>query len=166
MRQTYRGSALLFVLLTFGTPLPAPPARGSGRVAASPPDDRGRFVVAFELKAGVRQEFVWPLETFPPARQPSVLLVVEEMPRVRSGRHAEPEPLSAARHLRINGRLRQPRRASGRAAAPASDEFVVALTEGRLRLSVSIPDGSEPDERYGMARVALYEIGAFPRPRE
>jgi len=134
----------------------------SARVAG-----HGRFIVAFELRADRREEFVWPHPTFPAASYARVLLVADRMPQPRPGGSAgRDQRLSPSRHLRINGRLREPRTTPGHPPGPSQEnapaEFVVELDAGRLRLSLVLPPGVEIDARHDSAHITLYEVELRP----
>lgn len=164
---SWRGTgALVLALLAAGPAQPRLPGPDGSDATGQVRPARGRFIVAFEVRAD-GPEFVWPLDTFPPARHGAVLLVVEEMPRVRTAASAAVWVLPAQRHLLINGRLRHPRRLSpAQERGAGEDEFAVELLEGRLRLSVTLPAGAQPEARHRIARIALYEVEPAGSRRE
>jgi hypothetical protein len=129
------------------------------------------FIAAFELKADRRTDFVWPHPTFAAAGYTRVVLVVDEMPRVRPKGSSGPwAALSAVEHLRINhGRPRKRETIDGKSAirphADPRETFVVELDAGRLRLSLLLPDEVEIDAQRQSARITLYEAdGDAPEP--
>jgi hypothetical protein len=128
--------------------------------SASHTADRSTFLVAFELRADRREEFVWPHPSFPRAKYASVLLVVDGMPRVRVGKTGQLQAMTAAHHLKINGRLLEPKDVvrclpSGRETT--CEELVVGLEAGRLRLSLVLPGDAEIDPHQQRAHIPLYE---------
>lgn len=161
--------ALAMMILTLGLSHAAAQALDRSSLPSQTGEHR-RFIVAFALRADRAEEFVWPHRTFPAAKYARVLLVVDEMPRVRAGGSTgRLEALSATEHLRINGRLREPRKAAAQSPATGSEitqeEFVVELSAGRLRLSLLVPRGVELDAQYESARITLYELES-PAPQE
>jgi hypothetical protein len=155
---------LAFVLVTASASV-ALRAVPDGSVASDP--EQRPFIVAFELAIDAREEFVWPHPRFPRAGYARVLLVVDAMPWTRERGSTGPfEKLSAAKHLRINGQLRQPRQAQSRdASAAAPEEFAVALEDGRLRAALVVPAGREVDASRRRARITLYEFESQNGPR-
>jgi hypothetical protein len=111
-----------------------------------------RFIVAFELSGARGFEFSWPHASLPRFPEDRVLLVVESMPRALDARHG-PVVLSAARHLKINGALRSPRPGT----PPGTEEFLVALEQGRLRLAFEVPDAVRIDPTRPSAVIRLYK---------
>lgn len=163
--EAARGALAAGILVLGLSPAGAqPPERQSGS-----PHQRHerRFIVAFELRADRREEFVWPHPTFPRAPYARVMLAVDEMPRIRSGGPAgQLEALTAAANLRINGRFPKPRPgdAGSRAAsqAAASEEFIVELEAGRLHVSLVLPPGVEVDAQHNRVRITVYEVEPTP----
>jgi hypothetical protein len=140
-------------------------SQAPGRLSpAPPPEPERRFIVAFELRADTRQEFVWPHPTFPGAAYDRVLLAIDEMPRVRSW-DGQFEALRASDHLRINGRFPDTTD-TGRVPAAnqqrRSEEFVVKLDAGRLRVSLVLPPRAEIDPRHRRVHITVYEVEQPP----
>ena len=159
-RGTARGAGAVAIgILAFGLLCPATqsPNRPS---SASHAVDRSAFIVAFELDAARREEFVWPYPSFPRAKYASALLVVDDMPRVRVVSTGQFQTMTAARHLKINGRLPEATDVVG--CSPSGrettcEEIVVKLEAGRLRLSLVIPADLEMDPPQQRAHITLYE---------
>jgi hypothetical protein len=129
--------------------------------------DSSRFIVAFELSPGKNPSFTWPIEPTRPAPYESVLMVVEKMPRVldQTGRNGRSRPLFASRHLKINGRLQRPLRAST-AQVNGRETFLVRLAQGWLNLELTIPAGTRPDPQHKTARIKLYEAATRADPSQ
>jgi hypothetical protein len=122
------------------------------------------FIVAFELSPRKGFSFTWPYESMRPAPYKSVLVVVEEMPWVRSVRGGGDRPiaLAASKQLRINGRDLEPIRKRSAADKQASIErFLVPLDRGRLRFVLSIPAATTIDTLHSTARIKLYQTDQF-----
>lgn len=118
-------------------------------------EERGRFIVAFELSPENGFDFTWPFESMQPAPYEAVVMAVEKMPRVRDENNADDqsEALVASRCLKINGRLQKPHRVVNR-----QTYFLVKLKEGRLRVSLRIPPGFVLDPQHKTAAIKLYEV--------
>jgi hypothetical protein len=124
----------------------------NGRSAPQPPGSQ--FIVAFELLPERGFKYVWPYESMKPAPYESVLMLVDAMPRVvnRAGRS---RVLRASESLKVNGRTPKPLPKSR--PSDGSQRFVVKLSEGRLRFSLTIPEGYVLDREYRTARIKLYQ---------
>ena len=131
-------------------------------------DESGCFITAFDLSSERNLRFTWPIESMRPAPYESVLMVVEKMPRVfdESGRNSHSRPLLASRHLKINGRLQRPLRASptrdGTGSVNKAETFLVRLAQGRLNLELTIPAGTRFDPQHKAAKIKLYETAKRP----
>jgi hypothetical protein len=68
--------------------------------------------------------------------------------------------MTAAHHLRINGRLLEPKDVVGCSRSgheSTCEELVVELEAGRLRLSLVLPADAEIDPQQQRAHITLYE---------
>jgi hypothetical protein len=128
-----------------------PPKRGG---AAQ--DPARRFIVAFELSGEKGFEFTWPHASLPRFPERQVLMVVQSMPRARQERGQGALELPASRYLRINGALRRP--LHGTAARGEGEEFLVPLPEGRLHLSLTLPEATSIDPSRRKAVIRLYGV--------
>lgn len=118
----------------------------------------GAFIVAFELRPE-KGELLWPPTTIQPYPADQLLLLVERMPRVREAQNSsgESQPLAAEKHLRINGSVPKPVKANSKGGA-RKQYFLVNLDQGRLRLSLFLPPGSQLDPQFKTAAVRLFQI--------
>jgi hypothetical protein len=128
-----------------------PPKRGG---AAQ--DPARRFIVAFQLAGERGFDFTWPHASLPRFPERQVLMVVQSMPRARQERGQAALELPASRHLRINGALRRPLR--GASAREEAEEFLVPLPEGRLHLSLTLPEATSIDPSRRNAVIRLYAV--------
>jgi hypothetical protein len=100
--------------------------------------------------------FTWPYESVRPAPYETVLMVVETMPRL-TDREGRSRVLRASDSLRVNGRLLRPLPNSN--PSDPRQRFEARLSQGRLRLSLTIPRGFVLDRQYRVARIKLYQTG-------
>jgi hypothetical protein len=125
------------------------------RISSRQVPPASRFIVAFELYPEKGFKCTWPYESTPPSAYDSVLMLVENMPRVvdRDGRQRVLRPSEC---LEVNGRLLKPppnvRQANQR------QQFEVKLSQGRLRFSLTVPQGVALDRQYRTVRVKLYQL--------
>lgn len=115
----------------------------------------GAFIVAFELRAE-KSELLWPPPSMQPYPAEQLLLFVERMPRVQNP-GGESQPLSAEKHLRINGSVPRPVKTNSKEGA-RKQYFLVNLDKGRLRLSLSLPLGYQLDPQFKTAAIRLFQI--------
>lgn len=136
-------------------------AQPSGQIAEVNLNRKERFIAAADWFVDKNPEFLWPFESMPTAPYKSVRLIIVAMPWVTpSGHNAQDyEPLVAARHLKINGRLQKPDRVI-RAVNNQMEqqEFIVRLEQGRLRLTFILPSGATIDSRRAKVKVKLYKV--------
>ena len=125
------------------------------RISSQELPSANRFIVAFELNPEKGFKCTWPYESTPPSAYDSVLMLVDSMPRVvnRGGRLRVLRPSEC---LKVNGRLLKP----PPNAKPANQrqQFEVKLSQGRLRFSLTVPQGVALDRKYRTARVKLYQL--------
>jgi len=139
----------------------------SGKGREGPPkigntEESSRFIAAFKLNEENGFSFTWPFESMPPSSYETIVMVVEKMPRIRNGKNGsvDSEELLASRRLRINGRHQKPYRVlrvwDGDNASQ-KQFFLVKLENGRLRLSLPIPEGMIVDVGHEAAKIVLYK---------